>query len=231
MTELYRDAETEIFTIPAGETENFAYSGVFVRCFESDGDLKLSLDRGSKALFRPGFSRRADGNSEFTSFQLHNESASDVTVIVGFGYGDIEDNSLQVSGIIKVDNPAGEVLDVSDATAEVKLDAILAALQGDDTAREPITDTSSATYAEAISTSVVLATAVANTNGVLIKTLSLFGLSTGATLVYLEVNGNEFISRIEGQLLEKNILLPPNVEVKIVSTNTSGIINAYYEVL
>lgn len=93
-----KDAETGEFIIPANSMKSLDFTGRFVRCFSTTAELEISFNHGARAFFDAGIGRKIpEYNEDFKSFQLYNETALDVTVVVGWGFGDIEDNRLVIS--------------------------------------------------------------------------------------------------------------------------------------
>ena len=93
-----QDAETNEFIVPANDVIRLDFSGRFVRCFNTTGQLEISFNNGAKAFFDAGIGRKVpDDSEEFESFQLYNRSGVDITVVIGWGFGDIEDNRFVLS--------------------------------------------------------------------------------------------------------------------------------------
>ena len=97
-----RGAETTPFTIPAGGQLSIAATGEFVRCISADANFEISFNSGPKVFMASGISRRTYKNQEFSSFELYNTTGSDIDVVLAWGYGDLEDGRLTVTGALNI---------------------------------------------------------------------------------------------------------------------------------
>lgn len=98
-----------VYKMAAGEEINVTSVGDFFACLDATDDFKIAFSGGSKTVFKAGIKYRP--GFEIGSVQLLNHNASEITVTIAIGKGDIDDNRLTVSGSI---NSRSEVAD--DAT-------------------------------------------------------------------------------------------------------------------
>lgn len=97
-----RGAETTPITIPANGQISMAATGEFVRCIESDANFEISFNSGPKVFMASGIARRTFKNEEFSSFELYNTTGSPIDVVLAWGYGDLEDGRLTVTGALNI---------------------------------------------------------------------------------------------------------------------------------
>lgn len=99
------DVVSQEFTIPAGVTIPIASKGEFVRCLESTADIKISFNGGSKVIFGQGLGRFTNRGARYESFELHNDTGSDVTVKIVYGFGNVQDQRLSVTAPLNIASP------------------------------------------------------------------------------------------------------------------------------
>ncbi len=93
-----QDAETSTFVIPANGVIRLDFSGRFVRCLSTTGQLEISFNNGAKAFFDAGIGRKVpEDSADFESFQIYNRTGVDITAVIAWGFGDIEDNRFVLS--------------------------------------------------------------------------------------------------------------------------------------
>ena len=68
------DVEDTTITVPAGVTIPFQAIGEFVRCLESDDDIKISFNSGSPVTFGTGRYRRMRAGQTYESFELESKA-------------------------------------------------------------------------------------------------------------------------------------------------------------
>ena len=242
-----KDAKSEVFTVPAGTEISLDFQGTFVQNLGGDGELFLALNRGAKMKFETGLGRITNNGAEFTSFQLENKTASDITVEVAWGYGDIKDQRLSVAGELQVINKAGDILDVHDDAINDQFTRMFQILQSEGsrafTLSKGFTNLQNATYAErktAGTTTVV--SAGANTDGIIIHHAQIRGyegfgyganISAGASVVIgttlnSSAAGSQFVETINDYFIPAGVALEINVGAS-VTTQAMGTI--WYEVV
>ncbi len=97
MTQI-KDAQTITVQVPANGRKNIAGVGRFVRCLETTGDLRVSVNNGSRGFLDTGISYTIDPTSpDFQNIQLFNDTVSEITATIAYGYGNVEDDRLAVS--------------------------------------------------------------------------------------------------------------------------------------
>ena len=99
-------AETSTYTIPANGQINIYGVGEFVRCVESDANMELSFNGGSKTIFGAGIARFTRQGDQYSSFQLYNNSNAPINATVIWGSGNVQDSRLTVTGSLNIDIPA-----------------------------------------------------------------------------------------------------------------------------
>jgi hypothetical protein len=174
MSELQlKDAGSEVLIIGANDQESFPMQGTFVQCLESDGELRMSMNNGSKMKFSAGLGRLTNDGVEFTSIQLFNDTDNEIIVEVGYGYGDIRDQRLQSTGNTPVINPSGQKLQVQDSSVYGRISSVLAYLNDGESLRSPLTSqgTNSSLKMDATSHAHTIFTPAENTAGALIRFL------------------------------------------------------------
>ncbi|PZO86533.1 MAG: hypothetical protein DI626_06250, partial [Micavibrio aeruginosavorus] len=170
-----RGAQSSKYTIPAGGSIDIGATGEFVRCLEASAQFKLSVNAASAFYFDRGLQYTTRSPDTFDQLTLINETAADITVVMVWGFGEVHDSRLSiVGGNLSVQNVAGQKLNVTDtdtqaalAAVKVAADQIKAALQGDKTLRQGLTDTRTATRGQVLNSggNVTFVSAAANVNG------------------------------------------------------------------
>ena len=94
------------FTIPAGASVETYRAADFLTCLGATAGFKLSFDNAPRVDFEAGLTLRTAGG--FTRLEMINEGASDISITLGFGRGDIQDSRLTLGGTIGADNIAPE---------------------------------------------------------------------------------------------------------------------------
>lgn len=116
------------YTLAGGAEVTIPKPGSFVRCMASNlSTFQISVDDGPFVAFKEGQKYSAPialGESGFfTRIRVKNPSASSLTVTMALGFGDIEDDTLILSGAITTAVPSGltTTADVSVAAASQQL--------------------------------------------------------------------------------------------------------------
>ncbi len=102
-----RGAQTGQFTVLAGQMLEIGATGDFVRCLESTATFEISLNSGSRLYFSSGIEYKTSGTDEFTSIQIFNVGGSPLTVTLGWGYGELNDNRLTATAALNIATPTG----------------------------------------------------------------------------------------------------------------------------
>lgn len=242
----FRDGDLARLTIPAGKSIVFGNRGEIVRCYEADGELEVTFNNGSgRSLFAAGTARRAQNGGIFEQFEVHNPNDFDVIAVIGWAYGDLIDNRAQVYGNVPVRNVEGETLAVEDiavqdkldeviAATNTKLDAVITMLQSDKNQRQGLTTLANTSYASAVNTTTVIASAAANTHGVIIRLCTWSGNADFHASLF--INGNRIGPRAayyQGMMggILRDIFVPAGLEVSLVSNSTYNDVYCFYEVL
>lgn len=100
------DVDGDTYTIQAGQEITIWSRGEFVRCLESTADIKISFNSGSKVIFGGGLSRNTRRGQIYENFQLYNDTLSDVTVTIVYGYGNVSDQRLSVTAPLNIASPS-----------------------------------------------------------------------------------------------------------------------------
>jgi len=107
----FKNSEDFTVTVAAGQFENFDYSGRFVKCLASTGIGRVSIDHSGKSTFRAGLGKRIEQSEQpFESFQVYNDTAEDIEFTIAYGFGDISDTSLSLTGELNLANDAANPL-------------------------------------------------------------------------------------------------------------------------
>lgn len=94
-----RGGLTETISIAAGAFINKTFEGRLIRCLAADGTLALLIDNtGNPMEFRLGISFACEPGEYFNSFTLKNESGSTVTVTIYYGWGELRDDRISLTG-------------------------------------------------------------------------------------------------------------------------------------
>lgn len=147
----------------------------------------------------------------------------------------------QIVSDVKVINGSVSPLSVNSASADAKLDAILAMLQNPNDQRKGLTDLSGASHAihTAASTAEIVS-AAANVNGVIIRRAECTTHGTSRSILMVDgkilcsINGNAATSDSTGvHNCVENIFVPPGlkIEAQITSASAGRHVSIWYEVL
>jgi len=235
-------------TIADGDIYPLYVGGNFVSIKSADQDFTLRLDDENEYDASVNRKFRLDESDSFKKVEVINDSGNDLTFQIEIGFGDVDTNDIAINAAVGVKNAdaPNDKLAVDDADTQAAIAAVqteveavktsnaamLAAIQGNDTAIAPLTDFTNTSYATASGTSVVLATAAANVNGVIIRSLIIIGTTgLGSERAFLNYDGNEIISNVIGAMYADNLFFPPNKKIEIKSLSTASAIRATYEVL
>jgi hypothetical protein len=86
-------------TIAAGTEERFDISGSFLRCLvSSHSDFRLRVGGGAPQYFDQGLKYVAEAGEGFEYVSIINDGASALTLTLGFGFGDLDDDRLSLVG-------------------------------------------------------------------------------------------------------------------------------------
>lgn len=145
----------------------------------------------------------------------------------------------QIVSDVKVINGSVSPLSVNSASADAKLDAILAMLQNPNDQRKGLTDLTGASYANIVNATTTIVTSGANVNGVIIRVANISGRQASGNSAHLLVGGNKLLSVTDhtsttvtsGNVHIKDIYVPPGVEISAVSSSLNIEVSVFYEVL
>lgn len=142
----------------------------------------------------------------------------------------------QIVSDVKVINGSFSPLSVNSASADAKLDAILAMLQNPNDQRKGLTDLTGAAYAQITNGTSTPVAAVDNMNGIIIR---LAGISTGANLTgECAINtGSNYILRARSpsagdcqNAQVKDLFIPAGGDLNLIAPS-NGLAFVWYEVL
>ncbi len=254
-----RGAQTGQFVIKPGEYLPINSAGEFVRCLAATDIFKVSVNGGSAMFFAEGIEYVTPPMVEYQGFELINETASDITVLMAWGFGEFHDNRLTASGDLKVVNAAGQTLKVDDdqtqaalATlngktdtvkaavdlAKLAVDAVTAALVNANSKRNALTPLSGAQYhVNAGGGTVEVVTAAANVNGILIRYAHCPGVhSSGNQQSNVRANGAYLLEGAAGPdklsaTSVRDLVLSPGINLTTHSSGLSASAYVFYQLL
>lgn len=238
-----KDAGSEVLIIGAHTQESFPMQGTFVQCLESDGELRMSMNNGSKMKFSAGLGRITNDGVEFTSIQLFNDTNDEI--IVEVGYGDIRDQRLQATGNTPVTNPSGQKLQVQDSSVYGRVSDVLTYIYDGTSLKKGVSGWNGVGVLNASRSTAGTTTLVssgANLNGIKIHKASVRGYGSIYYSGNVKIGGNVVVGTdVAGALAQstaleviENILLPAGqsltMEVGAGGTDSASV-NVWYEVL
>ena len=232
-------------TIADGDIYPIYVGGNFVSIKSADQAFTLRLDDRNEYDASVNRKFRLAESDSFKKVEVINDSGSDLTFQIEIGFGDVDTNDIAINAAVGVKNAdapndklAVEDADTQSAIAALQTEVeavetstaeILAAIQGDDTAREGLTDLSNCDYAEVTSTVSTIVTSAANVNGIIIRlaTVSAWGTGSG----YLTIGGKRILYGRGNNTPEiRNVKLPAGEE--LASTSNAGtFVRVFYEIL
>lgn len=221
--------------------------GNFIRVRSADQTFTLKVDNDVELVAQQNDVYRFP-ESDFKTLSIVNDSGSTLNVQLEIGFGSVETNNVSISGTLKVDddetqtalstlNTTTNAVSAAVSNVQTAVTAIQNLLTNTDDKRTALTDLSGATYAGIQNGTITLATALANVNGVIIRTVSMISLGThgnsglkiGSGFIF--VNNTTTVAAAPVSLIEKDIFIPAGQQVDIQSGNMDCIITCYYEVL
>lgn len=91
--------------VPAGESKHYAIAGDAVHALELDGELQIEFDNDAQ------FTEFAQGiqypQEPFKTFNLINNTGSEISGSILVGQGVLDDNRLSVAGTVTIQNESG----------------------------------------------------------------------------------------------------------------------------
>ena len=231
-----KGVESETYTVEAGKKLDLDYTGRFARCYSSNGTLQLSFNHGTKSEFRAGIKCSLPIESDdFTSIQLYNETGEDITVTLGWGYGDVDDNSLSVSGDLAIKNSAEQPnLNVFDSTTKNKVGEVLGALKSPTELRAPLTPLAGATITTVTNNTTIVVPDGANINGVIIRLLTISTRGTNGNYVKIgsqKIYAGNPPSGSSDCLKFENLLVDPGDAIELAAIGSNSFMCIAFEVL
>ena len=116
------------YTIPAGASETISVTGRFVTVLSANRAFKVGFDNGALQHIEAGLTAIAQAGDTFQSVRLDNKAgASDLTVQVGIGMGELRDSRLVVSAPIKIEKAATLTTTADVSCTDAAVTQILAA--------------------------------------------------------------------------------------------------------
>ncbi len=226
---------------------NYAYmdiTGETISCYSSDGDLKIEFDNeGSVTEFAQGVTYP---KASFRSFKLINDTASDISLIILVGNGDVLDSRLSVAGTLSVQNAAGDTLEVSGTsltgieTRCRNIERNITEYSGYKTGfLAPKTTLENASFADVSNATLIVVSAVSNVSGIIIRTLHV-SADHNHNGWYVKVgddyllrgndSGSTTVSRPD-PLFIKDIFIPSGKSLEMSVGGAQNSISMSYEVL
>ena len=83
------------YVLPANGAEDISRFGAFVTCLAASKDFRIRVDQRNEHRFEAGLTRRKDGG--FEHIRIINPHPQPITVRLGIGSGDIDDNRVTIS--------------------------------------------------------------------------------------------------------------------------------------
>ncbi|MGB1077776.1 MAG: hypothetical protein ACPG05_05655 [Bdellovibrionales bacterium] len=99
-----KGSESGFVTIPANSQISPPYAGRFIGCLSSTVDIIISVDNGAKTVFGAGLKLIMPEDEQFEKVTFYNDTAEDITLEIIWGFGDIVDSRLTVTGNLNVQN-------------------------------------------------------------------------------------------------------------------------------
>lgn len=249
-----RGAETHKYIVPVGGSVDVGASGEFVRCLSATDDFGLSINGGARMYFSANLQFRCAGTEQYNSFTLHNTGNTTLEVLIAYGFGEVTDDRIGISGTVTTSdtgtqaaigalatqngNDANDLKNKVDAVsaavgnAEGKIDALIALMQNDVALRKPVTTLENCSYAGITNASTEIVSAAANVNGIIIRAATIATSGNTATLS----SDGEVVSRVMGAsgtaqaLFIENIFIPAGRNL-LANTGSTSSVYIWYEVL
>ena len=232
-------------TIADGDIYPLNVGGNFVSIKSADQDFTLRLDDENEYDASVNRKFRLDESDSFKKVEVVNDSGSDLTFQIEIGFGDVDTNDIAINAAVGVKNAdaPNDKLAVDDADTQAAIaalqtevevvktsnSAMLAAIQGDDTARQALTDLSNCDYAQVTSTVSTIVTSAANVNGIMLRlaTVSAWGTGSGN----LTIGGKRILYGIGNNTPEiRDVKLPAGEELASTSNDATSV-RVFYEIL
>ncbi len=96
-----RNAGTNEFTLQPGEAFSLAVHAEYVLIEKASGPVHLSVDEGGRQELTAGFAYYAAGANGFSKLEFLNDGAGAITVRIQYGWGELKDTRLTVSGVVE----------------------------------------------------------------------------------------------------------------------------------
>ena len=210
--------ETKTVTVPASGRLRIGAVGLYFRVLTAARPFLVAFDTSEIHSVEQGLQIRTAGFSELT---FVNKDPTDLTIEFAVSAAGVDDSRVSVPGSgIAVFDPAG-----SESFSD-----LIAALREDRLQRAPLTTLEGASHNTVTNGTLTIATAVANTAGVIVRMF--FGAGTGNTAL-MRADGNAVLT-IDPAVhsgTERDLFIPAGVEVTLVSTGTGAAAHAWTEVL
>ena len=233
-------------TIADGDIYPLYVGGNFVSVKSADQAFTLRLDDENEYDASVNRKFRLAESDSFKKVEVINDSGSDLTFQIEIGFGDVDTNDIAINAAVGVKNAdaPNDKLAVDDADTQAAIaalqtevevvktsnSAMLAAIQGDDTARQALTDLSNCDYAQATSVmSIIVVTSAANVNGIMLRFATVSAWSTGWG--GLTIGGKRILYGVGDNTPEvRDVKLPAGEELVLIA-NPGTTVSAFYEVL
>lgn len=95
-----RNAGTNEFTLQPGEAFSLAVHAEYVLIEKASGPVHLSVDEGGRQELTAGFAYYAAGANGFSKLEFLNDGAGAIAVRIQYGWGELKDTRLTVSGTV-----------------------------------------------------------------------------------------------------------------------------------
>ncbi|MEY8798944.1 hypothetical protein AB9K35_01250 [Leisingera sp. XS_AS12] len=99
--------QADTWKIGAGESLEIARAAEFLVCLEASAPFKITFDHGTKTNFEAGLSFKVPGG--FSHVRIENPGASEISVRLGFGRGDLRDARLVLDGAVHTESISAPV--------------------------------------------------------------------------------------------------------------------------
>jgi hypothetical protein len=236
MSRRFRAYPKNPITIADGTEYQLQVAGRMINVAQANATFEIIVDNSETLIGKANKRYIFDEGDEFKSIIINNNSGGDLTFQIEAGFGNVESDDISISGTVDV---GLEYTGGAPARAKV-FDSGLADIEdllngsSTDVLQAGKTDLTNASNAQVSNSTVVLATAAANTDGVIIHiangssySSSIYSaLMIDGVIVSLFTNTSSF-----HYWEEKDLFIPSGVEVKLVSTHTSHRANAWFKIL
>lgn len=229
--------EEQTHVIPAGQSKPVYFPHNYFRVIDmTGGELAVRFGQNGNVTKHSGAGLGKSHAMVLDQVQLYNIGATDMTITIAMGIGDISDSRLNVSGEVQVKNVTGGTLKTDDDETQAKLDTLITAV-GD----AQFTTIGANSFA-AIGNSAVqtVLSPASNTNGAILRTLSMSGQTsssaffadTSAPSGYADYTKRGIAHIFGGGSFDtKDIYLPAGVGMYFACQNTGTVCRVTYDLL